>query len=62
MMLLRRLGDKLKPQQVACRCGLILLAVPVVAAGQHVATIIGGKVRLRHSGGRALACIDHRVS
>lgn len=52
--LLRRLGGKLKPQQVACWCGLILLAVPVVAAGRHVATIIGGKVRVGRKGARAL--------
>jgi AraC-like DNA-binding protein len=55
--LLRRLGGKLKPQQAACRCGLILLAVPIVAAGRHVATIIGGKVRVGRSGDRALEAL-----
>lgn len=55
--LLRRLGGKLKPQQIACRCGLILLAVPVVAAGRHVATVIGGKVRVGRSGARALEAL-----
>jgi AraC-like DNA-binding protein/ligand-binding sensor protein len=55
--LLRRLGGKLKPQQVSCRCGLILLAVPVVAAGRHVATVIGGKVRVGRSGARALEAL-----
>ena len=55
--LLRRLGGKLKPQQVSCRCGLILLAVPVVAGGRHVATVIGGKVRVGRSGARALEAL-----
>jgi AraC-like DNA-binding protein/ligand-binding sensor protein len=43
--LLRRLGNKLKPQQVCCQGGLVLLAVPIVVAGQHAGTILGGKVR-----------------
>jgi ligand-binding sensor protein len=55
--LLRRLGGKLKPQQVFCRCGLILLAVPIVAAGRHVATIIGGEVRVGRGGARALEAL-----
>jgi AraC-like DNA-binding protein len=54
LALLRRLGGKLKPQQVSCRGGLIQLAVPVVVAGRHVATVIGGKVRVGRSGARAL--------
>ena len=57
LALLRRLGGKLKPQQVSCRCGLILLAVPVVAAARHVATIIGGKVRVGRDGARALEAL-----
>jgi AraC-like DNA-binding protein len=57
LALLRRLGRKLKPQQVSCRCGLILLAVPIVAAGRHVATVIGGKVRVGHSGARAFEAL-----
>jgi len=57
LALLRRLGGKLKPQQVSCRCGLILFAVPVVAAGRHVATVIGGKVRVGRSGARALEAL-----
>jgi AraC-like DNA-binding protein len=58
--LLRRLGGKLKPQQVSCRGGLIQLAVPVVAAGRHVATVIGGKVRVGRSGARAFdALLPH---
>jgi len=55
--LLRRLGGKLKPQQVSCRCGLILLAVPIVASGRHVATIIGGKVRVGRNGAQALEAL-----
>ena len=57
LTLLRRLGGKLKPQQVSCRCGLIQLAVPVMAAGRHVATVIGGKVRVGRSGARALEAL-----
>ena len=53
LALLRRLGRKLKPQQVSCRGGLIQLAVPVVLAGRHVATVLGGKVRVGRSGARA---------
>jgi AraC-like DNA-binding protein len=52
LTLLRRLGGKLKSQQVSCRCGLLQLAVPVMAAGRHVATVIGGKVRVERSGAR----------
>ena len=55
--LLRRLDGKLKPQQVACRCGLIHLAVPIVAAGRHVASIIGGKVRVGRSGARTFEAL-----
>jgi AraC-like DNA-binding protein/ligand-binding sensor protein len=57
LALLRRLGGKLKPQQVSCRCGLIQLAVPVMAAGRHVATVIGGKVRVGRNGARALEAL-----
>ena len=57
LALLRRLGRKLKPQQVSCRGGLIQLAVPVVAAGQHVATILGGKVRVGRSRARAFEAL-----
>ena len=53
LALLRRLGRKLKPQQVSCRGGLIQVAVPVVSAGRHVATVLGGKVRVGRSGARA---------
>ena len=57
LTLLRRLGGKLKPQQASCRCGLVLLAVPVMAAGRHVATVIGGKVRVGRSGARAFEAL-----
>ena len=57
LTMLRRLGGKLKPQQVSCRCGLIQLAVPVMAGGRHVATVIGGKVRVGRSGARALEAL-----
>jgi ligand-binding sensor protein len=53
LALLRRLGGKLKPQQVSCRGGLIQLAVPVVLGGRHVATVLGGKVRVGRTGARA---------
>jgi AraC-like DNA-binding protein/ligand-binding sensor protein len=57
LTLLRRLGGKLKPQQASCRCGLILLAVPIMVAGRHVATVIGGKVRVGRSGARAFEAL-----
>jgi AraC-like DNA-binding protein len=57
LTLLRRLSGKLKPQQVACQCGLILLAVPVVAAGRHVATVVGGEVRVGRGGARAFEAL-----
>src|ERR1019366_2534113 len=55
--LLRRLDGKLKPQHTCCPSGFICLAVPVVAAGRHVATIIGGKVRVGRSGVRAFEAL-----
>lgn len=45
--LLSRLDRKLKPQQVCCLAGMIHLAVPVVVAGKHIATVLGGKVRVQ---------------
>jgi AraC-like DNA-binding protein len=44
--LLVRLEHKLRPQQVTCPAGLVHLAVPVVVRGRHVATILGGRVRV----------------
>jgi hypothetical protein len=50
--LFRRLDRKLRPQSVCCAGGIIQLAVPVMVEGTHVATVLGGKVRLqpRHPG------------
>jgi AraC-like DNA-binding protein len=45
---------KLKPHQLCCRFGILQVAVPVVILGRHVATILGGKVRLDPS------CIQQR--
>jgi len=45
--LLHRLENKLKAHQLCCPAGIIHLAVPVVVAGKHVATIVGGSVRLK---------------
>jgi AraC-like DNA-binding protein len=44
--LLRQADAKLKPHQICCLAGIIQLAVPVVVSGKHVATLLGGKVRL----------------
>jgi AraC-like DNA-binding protein/ligand-binding sensor protein len=42
--LLRQVKQKLKPTQVYCLAGMVQLAVPVLVAGRHVATIMGGQV------------------
>ena len=42
--LLRRVGAKLEPQRAGCPAGMIHFAVPVMMAGHHGATVIGGKV------------------
>jgi len=44
--LLRRVERKLRPHQIRCPAGIVQLAVPVVVSGKHVATVLGGKVRL----------------
>lgn len=44
--LFSRLDRKLKPQQICCLGGMIHLAVPVVVAGRHVATVLAGRVRV----------------
>ncbi|MCX6927231.1 MAG: PocR ligand-binding domain-containing protein, partial [Verrucomicrobia bacterium] len=41
--LFRRLEGKLRPQSVCCAGGIVQLAVPVVAGGRHLATVVGGK-------------------
>ena len=43
----RRLDRKLTPQQIRCFAGLTEFAVPVLIAGEHVATLIGGRFRER---------------
>lgn len=40
----RRLTKKLAPQQMRCPAGLTDVAVPVLIAGEHVATLFGGQV------------------
>jgi AraC-like DNA-binding protein/ligand-binding sensor protein len=47
--LLRRVEHKLKPQQVRCLGGILHLAVPLLVRGRHVATILGGRVRVSAS-------------
>jgi len=47
--LCRRLESKLKAHWGCCPAGIVRLAVPVIVAGQHVGTIVGGQVRLRSS-------------
>jgi ligand-binding sensor protein len=54
--LLHRLEGKLKPHQLCCPAGIIHLAVPVVVAGNHVATIVGGSVRLKLPSAARFAC------
>ena len=44
--LLRRVERKLKPHWIQCPAAIVQLAVPVVVAGKHVATVLVGKVRL----------------
>lgn len=41
---LRLVGQKLKPQMVKCFAGLCVIAAPVMVAGDHVATWVGGQV------------------
>jgi AraC-like DNA-binding protein len=48
----RRLSRKLAPQEICCFAGMIDLAVPVVVAGQHVATLLGGQVFRKKPGRR----------
>ena len=39
-----RVAQKLSPQQLACYAGLTVLAVPILAGGHHVATLMSGQV------------------
>ena len=54
--LFHRLAAKLKAHQLFCPAGIIHLAVPVVVAGNHVATIVGDSVRLRMPSPARFAC------
>jgi len=45
--LLRRFERKLKTHSLCCAAGIVQLAVPVVVRGKHVATVMGGKVRVQ---------------
>ena len=54
--LFQRLTNKLKAHQLCCPAGIIHLAVPVMTAGNHVATIVGGSVRLRMPSPARFAC------
>ena len=40
----RKITDSLLPQTICCFAGLAEFAVPVVMNGQHVATLVGGRV------------------
>jgi AraC-like DNA-binding protein/ligand-binding sensor protein len=40
----RRFERKLAPQKVCCFAGMVDVAVPIVIAGKHVATLFGGQV------------------
>ena len=40
----RRLDRKLMPQEICCFAGMAELAVPVLASGEHVATLVCGQV------------------
>jgi len=44
--LLARLLRKQKPQKGRCPAGLVQFAYPVLSAGKHVASIVGGKARV----------------
>lgn len=57
----RRLVVKLKPHQTCCPLGILQVAVPVVVSGRHVATIVGGKVRLASAGLQPRAGLDRQL-
>lgn len=44
----KQVTDRLAPQVVSCFAGLMEFAVPIIASGQHVATLLGGQVFLRN--------------
>jgi AraC-like DNA-binding protein len=47
-----RLRRKLLPQEICCFAGMTELAVPVIAGGEHVATLVGGQVFRQKPGRR----------
>ena len=57
----RRMGGKLKPHQICCPFGIVQVAVPVVVLGRHVATILGGKVRLDAASIRPRPGLDRQL-
>ena len=59
--LLNRLDRKLKPQQTYCLAGLVHLAVPVLVSGRHIATVLGGKVRVGPSSERKFAAVERHL-
>ena len=56
-----RMGSKLKPHQICCPFGIVQVAIPVVVLGRHVATILGGKVRLDEAGIRQRPGLDRQL-
>jgi AraC-like DNA-binding protein len=48
----QRFERKLAPQKVCCFAGMVDVAVPVVIAGKHVATLFGGQVFCQKPGTR----------
>jgi AraC-like DNA-binding protein len=59
--LLNRLDRKLKPQQTYCLAGLVHLAVPVLVSGRHIATVLGGKVRIGPGSERKFAAVERHL-
>jgi AraC-like DNA-binding protein len=59
--LLSRLDRKLKPQQACCLAGFIHLAVPVLVSGRHIATVLGGKVRLGPDNPAKFAAVERHL-
>ncbi len=59
--LLSRLDRKLKPQQTYCLAGFIHLAVPVLVSGRHIATVLGGKVRVGPATKAQFAAVERHL-
>ena len=59
--LFRLLDGKLRPQSVCCAGGMVQFAVPVVAGGRHLATVVGGKVRVRPAGNKQFMALADRL-